>query len=676
MDPARHGRACHHPQPYLCLIMNSSTAHPAGPTDAQRPRITPWHETLRQLLRSAQPHSRALARALGMMLAAAALHGLALACIIPLFQVLLPPSAGLSAGWHPDWQAALPWLVLISLLTLAVQTLRWLAQGFDYHGQQADAVHHLRTRLGEQLRRMPLTTLQARRTGEISAVLLGNVDENLNYTIMISGGILNAIVTPLVAALLTLYWDWRLGLAMLLVFPAIIPLQRWRRPQLHRAVRELNDAHTRCHGDIIEYTQGLAVLRASRATGARAGQLQQTVEWLERMQVQSQRRGIKPNIVISSVTEAGMLLVMAAGVTWVTQGSLALPVLAAVTVMLVRFAEPLALFFTMTGVVEHIETALVQIERLLAIEPLPQQTPAQVPQRFDIRFDDITFGYGAESDGSTENDSSTENGSSTESHASGNGGDMDRDGSPHAGSHTATPSAPRPVLSGFSATLPARSMTALVGPSGGGKTTVTRLLMRHADPQHGTVTIGGVDVRAIEPERLNRLVSVVFQDVYLFDDTVLANIRMARPEATDAEVHAAARAAHCLEFIERLPQGWNTRIGETGGRLSGGERQRLSIARALLKDAPIVVLDEPTAALDTESERAVQRAIETLVKNRTVIVIAHRLSTIAGAGQIIVVDQGKALETGTHEALLAGNGRYAALWAAQQRAKQWRAGSA
>ena len=541
---------------------------------------------------------------------------------LPLFQALLD-------GHTPNWHTALLWLVLILLLTLTVQTLRWQAQDFDYDGMQADAIHNLRTRLGEQLRRMPLLKLQSRRTGELSAVLLGNVDENLNYTLTICGGLINGVVTPLVSALATLLWDWKLGLAMLLVFPAIIPLHRWRRPQQQKVVRELNDAHTRCHGDIIEYTQGLAVLRASRATGSHAGQLQDTVEWLERLQVNSQRQGIKANVVISSVTEAGMLLIMAAGVTWVTQGQLDLTTLAAVTIMLVRFAEPLALVFIMTGIIEHIETALIQIDELLAIEPLPQQTPAQVPQQFDIRFDDVTFAYEA-----------------------------------------------RPVLSGFSATLPARSMTALVGPSGGGKTTVTRLLMRHADPQHGTVTIGGVDVRAIEPERLNRLVSVVFQDVYLFDDTVLANIRMARPEATDAEVHAAARAAHCLEFIERLPQGWNTRIGETGGRLSGGERQRLSIARALLKDAPIVVLDEPTAALDTESERAVQRAIETLVKNRTVIVIAHRLSTIAGAGQIIVVDQGKALETGTHEALLAGNGRYAALWAAQQRAKQWRAGSA
>ena len=603
--------------------MNHRTAtHQASQPDVQHTHITPWRETLRQLLRSAQPHSRAFARSLWMILTAAILHGLALACIIPLFQALLD-------GHTPNWHTALLWLVLILLLTLTVQTLRWQAQDFDYDGMQADAIHNLRTQLGEQLRRMPLLKLQSRRTGELSAVLLGNVDENLNYTLTICGGLINGVVTPLVSALATLLWDWKLGLAMLLVFPAIIPLHRWRRPQQQKVVRELNDAHTRCHGDIIEYTQGLAVLRASRATGSHAGQLQDTVEWLERLQVNSQRQGIKANVVISSVTDAGMLLIMAAGVTWVTQGQLDLTTLAAVTIMLVRFAEPLALVFIMTGIIEHIETALIQIDELLAIEPLPQQTPAQVPQQFDIRFDDVTFAYEA-----------------------------------------------RPVLSGFSATLPARSMTALVGPSGGGKTTVTRLLMRHADPQHGTVTIGGVDVRAIEPERLNRLVSVAFQDVYLFDDTVLANIRMARPEATDAEVHAAARAAHCLEFIERLPQGWNTRIGETGGRLSGGERQRLSIARALLKDAPIVVLDEPTAALDTESERAVQRAIETLVKNRTVIVIAHRLSTIAGAGQIIVVDQGKALETGTHEALLTGNGRYAALWAAQQRAKQWRAGSA
>ena len=599
----------------------NASSSPMNDGTSTRPRITPIRETVRQLLRTAYPHRQAFARSLWMMVAAAILNGLALACIIPLFVALLPP-AGV-----PDWNTALFWLLLITVLTGAVQTLRWMSQGFDYDGQMADAIHHLRTQLGEQLRRMPLQKLQDRRTGEIHAVLLGNVDENLNYSTLICGMALNATLIPLTAALATLYWDWRLGLALLLIFPAVIPLYRWRRPQNKQVLKQFIDAHSRCNGDIMEYTQGLAVLRASRATGTHALQLQKSLKTLEDVQVSAQRRGIKANVIISSVLELGMMLIMAAGVTWVVQGSLSLAVLAAVAIMLVRIGEPLGTFINLTSIFELIETALAQIDQMMAIQPLPQQTPAQTPRQFDIRFEGITFGYDAA----------------------------------------------HPLLKDFSATLPAHSMTALVGPSGGGKTTITRLLMRHADPQQGTVRIGGVDVRAIEPETLNRLVSVVFQDVYLFDDTVLANIRMARPEATDAEVHEAARAAQCQEFIERLPQGWNTRIGEIGGRLSGGERQRISIARALLKDAPIVVLDEPTAALDTESERAVQHAIERLVKNRTVIVIAHRLSTIVGAQQILVIDEGKALEAGSHADLLGARGRYAVLWEAQGRAKRWRA---
>ncbi len=178
-----------------------------------------------------------------------------------------------------------------------------------------------------------------------------------------------------------------------------------------------------------------------------------------------------------------------------------------------------------------------------------------------------------------------------------------------------------------------------MGASGAGKTSVTKLLMRYADPQQGQISIGGVDIRRLTPEQLNSLISVVFQDVWLFDDTLLANIRIARPQATRQEVEEAARAAQCLEFISRLPQGWLTPMGEMGGQLSGGERQRISIARALLKNAPVVILDEPTAALDIESELAVQKAIDNLVHNRTVIIIAHRLSTIAGAGNILVMER-------------------------------------
>jgi len=304
-------------------------------------------------------------------------------------------------------------------------------------------------------------------------------------------------------------------------------------------------------------------------------------------------------------------------------------VLAAALVMMVRFAEPLANFVSFTAIMELIETALARVEALLAVPALPQHTPAAVPAQYDVRFEHVSFHYHSDADGQ-----------------------------------------PPTVLSDVSLHMPARSMTALVGPSSSGKSTLARLLLRHFDPASGSVHIGGVSLPQIPPDALNALVSVVFQDVYLFDDTLAANIRMARPDASDADLQRAAAQAQC-DFIERLPQGWDTRLNEAGGRLSGGERQRISIARALLKNAPILILDEPTAALDTESELAVQAAIDTLVQEKTVIVIAHRLSTIAGADQILVLDEGRLVERGQHADLLQANGRYAAMWQAQERVKRW-----
>ena len=272
------------------------------------------------------------------------------------------------------------------------------------------------------------------------------------------------------------------------------------------------------------------------------------------------------------------------------------------------------------------EAGFEKIEKFLAIKPLPTEHPQQTPKNFDITFENLTFGY-------------------AESKA--------------------------PELNHINLTLPERSMTALVGPSGSGKTTLTRMIMRYADPQQGQVNIGGIDIRALSQENLMSHISVVFQDVYLFDDTVLNNIRMGKPDATDEEVEAAARSAHCHQFISRLPNGYQTQIGDIGGTLSGGERQRISIARAILKDAPIVMLDEPTAALDTESELAVQQAIDELVKNRTVIVIAHRLSTIVGADQIVVLEDGAIVQSGKHAELIEQPGRYQSMWQAQQGVKNW-----
>lgn len=573
----------------------------------------PWRDTYRRLLRSAGSQAGRLRASLCLLLLAAVCQGLSLACIVPLF-------VHLTRG--DPWRAALAWLAAFTLLAAAAIVLRWRAQGFDYRGHMARATHELRVLLGEQLRRMPLEALQAHRTGGIAAKLLGGVDEQMNYALTVINLILGAIVTPAAAAVALLAWDWRLGVALMLVFPAIVPLYRWRRPALDRGHDATGRANEALNAELLEYMQGLPVCLATGRAGAANERLRAGFEQLEQLQREHHRRGAKPSLMVAAIVESGMLAILGCGMLWVTQGSLAPAALGAVLVLVARFAEPLATFVNFTTVLALIEAALARIEELRAVAPLPQW-PAQggLAGPADIRIENLEFRY--------------------------------------AGGTAA-------ALCDIDLDLPARGLTALVGPSGSGKTTLTRLLMRHADPQRGAIRIGGVDIRSLPPADLNRLISTVFQDVHLFDDSVIGNIGMARPEAGEAEVRAAARAAHCLDFIERLPQGWQTRLGEAGGKLSGGERQRLSIARAILKDAPIVILDEPTAALDTESELAVQAAIDTLVAERSVIVIAHRLSTIVAADRILVFEDGRITQRGTHAELLAQPGRYRRMWQAQQ----------
>ena len=227
------------------------------------------------------------------------------------------------------------------------------------------------------------------------------------------------------------------------------------------------------------------------------------------------------------------------------------------------------------------------------------------------------------------------------------------------------------VIKDVSFSIPAGSVTALVGPSGSGKSTISKLIARFWDIRKGQITIGGMDVSTIEPEHLMRCMSFVFQDVTLFNDTVFNNIRVGNMNATEEQVMAAAKAAYCNEFIQRLPDGYQTILGENGSTLSGGERQRISIARALLKDAPIILLDEATASLDPENEVLIQRAIAKLVEGKTVIMIAHRLRTVVDADQILVLDNGRLVEHGTHDELMKKNGLYHKLFHIQQESLGW-----
>lgn len=576
-----------------------------------------WH-TYKRMRLAAGSRAPALRRSIALFIAAAVCQGLAFASFYPLLDAVFTA---------PDIvPAAAPWLAVMVVLTAADMLLRWRAHAFDHGPIIADVTHELRVRLGDQLRRMPLEALSRRRTGDLNAILAGNVDEVVVPMGVIGSIVIRTVVVPLVVVAATLAVDWRLALAFAVLFPLALPLYRWKRRLAARAMRANAEAHARVEADLIEYTQGIAVLRALGQTGSRSRRLQESLRVLRRLQGQAQWRSAGPALLMASLVEIGLALVLVLGVMWIAGGTLTVAALAAAVVIVMRFAEPLAIFASVTEVFDFMEAGFARIEALLAIPPLPVTAGGTAPGRFDVTLTDVTFTYAEQTE---------------------------------------------PALRGVSLAVPERSLTALVGPSGSGKTTVTRLIQRFADPQAGTVRIGGTDVRSLPPEEVARLVSVVFQDVYLFDDTILDNIRMGRPDASDAAVMAAARAAHCHDFISRLPDGYLTRVGDIGGSLSGGERQRISIARAILKDAPIVILDEPTAALDTESEAAVQAAIDALVRDRTVIVIAHRLSTIRAADQILVFDDGRLVERGDHAALSGRDGRYAAMWRAQEGVKQW-----
>ena len=541
----------------------------------------------------------------------AALRGLVFACFIPLFYAVAA---------H-DGRGIVTWLIVMTILMLIASVGDWYSRDYDYNGHAARAGNDLRHQLGQHLRRIPLQDLYRSRSGNTAATIAGNVDDVINYTMTVSLMLVAATVTPTVVALVAMFFDWRLGLALLILFPAVIPIYLWVRPMMTRHKAEQAAASSHLNAETVEYTQGLPVLKAATCVGDKSARFISAAKAVEDLQIKSLRDEAVPNLLLASAIEIGMLLVVALGLWQVSHGDISLMLLAALMVAIIRFAEPLSVFLSMMSIFEMVHAGHNRLQDLRDIEPLPQAQPVQTPSQYHIDFRDLSFTYAGQSDTALDN---------------------------------------------INLHIPANALTALVGPSGCGKTTLIRMLMRYADPQQGSVSIGGIDIRHIEPETLNRLIAVVFQDVYLFDDTILANIRMGRADASEADIIAAAKAAQCHDFIERLPDGYQTRVGDIGNNLSGGEKQRISIARALLKNAPIIILDEPTAALDTHSELAVQHAIDALVQNKTVIVIAHRLSTTVAARQIIVLDNSQLIEQDSHSELLNQNGRYAKLWHAQQ----------
>ncbi|GAA2801215.1 yersiniabactin ABC transporter ATP-binding/permease protein YbtQ [Kitasatospora paracochleata] len=571
---------------------------------------------LRLMLTAAGPYAAQFRTTLRVSLAATLVQAAAYASFVPLLAELTRDPVRAGRAWL--------WVGVLAVLVAVEAALRVREMAFTYDYWHL-VTHSTRLRLGASLRSMPQQELARRAAGDLTAVVGANATTASGAISSLSTLFVQLVTVPAVLGVVVLALDWRLGLVLVAATLAALPLVRQVQRRSNAGFHRVDEADAALSGRIVEYVQGLPVLKATGQAGADSPRLAAVLTDQQQAQARSNRSASLPVAGAQLLVQLAFVILVAVGAALVLDARLSLAVLVAVVVTAARFAEPLSMAATMTKLFEQSEAALSRVDEVLTVAPLTVTAPGAAPTTFDLGFEQVTFAY----DGQDE-----------------------------------------PTLTELDLTIPERSLTALVGPSGSGKTTITKLISRFADPQHGTVRLGGTDLRTLRPDEVLRHIAVVFQDVYLFDDTIRANIALARPDATDDEIEAAARAANAHEFVRRLPDGYLTRVGEIGSALSGGERQRISIARAILKDAPVVLLDEPTAALDTESEVVVQQAIDRLVAGKTVVVIAHRLSTVVGADQILVIDGGRVTQRGTHHELLdEPEGRYARMWAAQVAAR-------
>lgn len=483
----------------------------------------------------------------------------------------------------------------------------------------------IRLRLADHLRKLPMSFFNRRDTTDVADRIMGDVtaqESMLSSTLpqLIAGTVSTAVICVMLA-----FFDWRLACCAMVTLPlsaAVIALSRRREKRLFERQNRIRlDALARMQ----DYLEGIKDIRACRAVGKDSAAMERAMLELKRVTMRVELAVDVSVSLASAILRSGVGLTACVGAMLLASGGVDFMVLLMFLLIVSRVYSPILALVSQLPNLLNLSTKTARIKAVMDEPEAKGSAPADVSGH-SLSFQNVRFGYGDEE-----------------------------------------------VLHGISFDAQEGKVTALVGPSGSGKSTCAQLAAKFWEPNSGRILCSGKDIAGFSEESWLAHVSIVFQDVILFDDTVANNIRIGREGASDEEVAEAARTAHCLEFIEKLPQGFDTMLGENGASLSGGERQRLSIARALLKDAPVVLLDEATSSLDPENETLIQRAVGTLCAGKTVVVIAHRLRTVANADKIVVLDDGRVAEEGNHKTLLAEDGLYAKLWRLQQESSSWTA---